>query len=72
MKLFLHLKRISESSQEMNLDLTEEQIAVRDAARDVAQDVLKPTIIERDNAQRLATDEIKQLGELGFIGMTVT
>jgi alkylation response protein AidB-like acyl-CoA dehydrogenase len=72
MKLFLHLKRISESSQEMNLDLTEEQIAVRDAARDFAQNVLKPTIIERDNAQRFATDEIKQLGELGFMGMMVT
>lgn len=56
----------------MNLDLTEEQIAVRDAARDFAQNVLKPTIIERDNAQRFATDEIKQLGELGFMGMMVT
>ena len=56
----------------MNLDLTEEQIAVRDAARDFAQNVLKPTIIERDNAQRFATDEIKQLSELGFMGMMVT
>ncbi|MDG2209852.1 MAG: acyl-CoA dehydrogenase [Flavobacteriales bacterium] len=55
----------------MNLDLTEEQIAVRDAARDFAQNVLKPTIIERDNAQRFATDEIKQLSELGFMGMMV-
>ncbi len=55
----------------MNLDLTEEQIAVRDAARDFAQNVLKPTIIERDNAQRFATDAIKQLSELGFMGMMV-
>ena len=59
------------ASQEMNLDLKEEHIAVRDAARDFAQNVLKPTIIERDNAQRFATDEIKQLGELGFMGMMV-
>ena len=49
----------------MNLELTEEQIAVRDAARDFAQNVLKPSIIDRDNAQRFATEEIQQLGELG-------
>ena len=55
----------------MNLDLKEEHIAVRDAARDFAQNVLKPTIIERDNAQRFATEEIRQLGELGFMGMMV-
>ena len=36
----------------MNLNLTEEQMAVRDAARDFAQTVLKPGVIERDNEQR--------------------
>ena len=55
----------------MNLELTEEQIAVRDAARDFAQQTLKPTIIERDNAQRFAAEEIKELGALGFMGMMV-
>jgi alkylation response protein AidB-like acyl-CoA dehydrogenase len=61
----------SESSKEMNLELTEEQIAVRDAARDFAQQTLKPSIIERDNAQRFATEEIRELGALGFMGMMV-
>lgn len=55
----------------MNLELTEEQKAVRDAARDFAQNTLKPSVIERDNAQRFAADEIRQLGELGFMGMMV-
>ena len=55
----------------MNLELTEEQIAVRDAARDFAQQTLKPSIIERDNAQRFATEEIRELGALGFMGMMV-
>jgi alkylation response protein AidB-like acyl-CoA dehydrogenase len=55
----------------MNFELTEEQIAVRDAARDFAQNVLKPGVIERDREQRFPTDEIKQLGELGFMGMMV-
>lgn len=55
----------------MNFELTEEQIAVRTAARDFAQNVLKAGVIERDNQQRFPTEEIKQLGELGFMGMMV-
>ena len=55
----------------MILELTEEQRAVRDAARDFAQNVLKPGVIERDNEQRFPKDEIRQLGELGFMGMMV-
>jgi len=55
----------------MNFDLTEEQIAVRDAARDFAQNVLKPGVIERDTEQRFPKEEIKQLAELGFMGMMV-
>lgn len=55
----------------MNFELTEEQIAVRDAARDFAQNVLKPGVIERDNNQRFPAEEIKQLAELGFMGMMV-
>lgn len=55
----------------MNFNLSEEQIAVRDAARDFAQNVLKPGVIERDNKQEFPAEEIKQLGELGFLGMMV-
>jgi alkylation response protein AidB-like acyl-CoA dehydrogenase len=55
----------------MNFQLTEEQLAVRDAARDFAQNVLKPGVIERDETQTFAKEEIKQLGELGFMGMMV-
>jgi alkylation response protein AidB-like acyl-CoA dehydrogenase len=55
----------------MNFDFTEEHLAVRDAARDFAQNVLKPGVIERDTHQRFPAEEIKQLGELGFMGMMV-
>ncbi len=55
----------------MNFELTEEHIAVRDAARNFAQNVLKPGVIERDRDQKVALDEIRQLGELGFLGMMV-
>jgi len=55
----------------MIFELTEEQIAVRDAAKDFAHNVLKQGVIERDTEQRFPKDEIKQLGELGFMGMMV-
>ncbi|MDB2657455.1 acyl-CoA dehydrogenase [Crocinitomicaceae bacterium] len=55
----------------MNFDLSEEHLAVKEAARDFAQNILKPGVIERDNEQRFPEAEIKQLAELGFMGMMV-
>lgn len=55
----------------MTFDLTEEQQAVRDAARDFAEKELLPGVIERDNEQRFPTEQIKMMGELGFMGMMV-
>jgi alkylation response protein AidB-like acyl-CoA dehydrogenase len=50
----------------MFFDLTEEHLMIQKAARDFANDVLKPGVIERDEHQKFPTNEIKQLGELGF------
>ena len=55
----------------MNFELSEEQIFIRDAARDFAQNVLLPKVIERDDNQQFPTEEVKQMGELGFLGMMV-
>ena len=55
----------------MNFNLTEEQIAVRDAARDFAQKELLPGVIDRDTHQEFPAEQIKMMGELGFMGMMV-
>ena len=55
----------------MNFELTEEQIAVRDAARDFAKTELLPGVIERDTKQEFPMKQIRALGELGFMGMMV-
>lgn len=55
----------------MNFELTEEQQAVRDAARDFAQTELLPGVIERDETQTFPAEQIKKMGELGFMGMMV-
>ncbi len=53
----------------MNFELTEEQLAVQQAARDFAQNSCLPGVIERDREQRFPAEQIKELGELGFLGM---
>ena len=53
----------------MHFGLTEEHLAVRNAARDFAQQVLKPGVIERDRDMIYPKDEVRQMGELGFLGM---
>jgi alkylation response protein AidB-like acyl-CoA dehydrogenase len=55
----------------MFFDLTEEHLMIQKAARDFANDVLKPGVIERDELQKFPAEEIKQMGELGFMGMMV-
>lgn len=55
----------------MLFDLTEEHLMIQKAARDFANDVLKPGVIERDEHQKFPAEEIKQMGELGFMGMMV-
>ncbi len=55
----------------MNFQFTEEQLAVQKAARDFAQNELLPGVIERDEHQKFPAEQIKMLGELGFLGMMV-
>lgn len=56
----------------MNFNLTEEQLAVREAAREFAQKELKPGVIERDSKMLYPTEQIRGMGELGFLGMMVS
>ena len=55
----------------MIFELTEEQRMIRDAARDFAQQELKPGVIERDEHQQFPAEQVEKLGELGFLGMMV-
>lgn len=56
----------------MDFNLSEEHLAVQDAARDFAWNELLPGAIERDNAQKFDPDLLRKMGELGFMGMMVS
>lgn len=55
----------------MDFNLSEEHIMIRDAARDFAKNELLEGVIERDNKQEFPAEQIKKMGELGFMGMMV-
>jgi alkylation response protein AidB-like acyl-CoA dehydrogenase len=56
----------------MHFEFTEEQLMIRQAARDFAQTELKPGVIERDEHQKFPAAQVKKMGELGFLGMMVS
>ncbi len=55
----------------MNFELSEEHLMVQKAARDFAQTELLPGVIERDEDQIFPMEQIRKLGEMGFMGMMV-
>ena len=55
----------------MNFSLSEEQLMVRNAARDFAQTELRPGVIKRDELQEFPDNLVKKMGALGFMGIMV-
>jgi alkylation response protein AidB-like acyl-CoA dehydrogenase len=55
----------------MDFQLTEEHQQIREMARTFTQNVLKPGVIDRDRDMIHPTEFLKQMGELGFMGMMV-
>jgi len=55
----------------MNFELNEEQLAVQQAARNFAQNQCLPGVIDRDTHMTHPTALLKEMGELGFMGMMV-
>jgi alkylation response protein AidB-like acyl-CoA dehydrogenase len=55
----------------MDFNLTEEQIMIRDAARDFAKTELRAEVTERDEKEIFPAEQVKKMGELGFLGMMV-
>lgn len=56
----------------MNFELTEEQLMIQQMAREFAQEKIAPTAVERDITTEFPFEIIKEMGELGFMGMMVS
>ncbi len=56
----------------MNFDFTEDHLMIQQSAREFAQEVIAPSSIERDINAEFPAEIVKQMGELGFMGMMVS
>ena len=55
----------------MNFSFSEEHEMIRQTAREFAEDVLAKTAAKRDEDESFLHEELKQLAELGFCGITI-
>jgi butyryl-CoA dehydrogenase len=55
----------------MTIQLTDEQLMIRDMVRDFAREVVAPEAAERDHSKQFPGDILKQMGELGLMGMMI-
>ena len=55
----------------MNLELDEEQTAVRQLAKDFVHREITPHVVEWDRAESVDRSIVKKLGALGFLGLTI-
>lgn len=56
----------------MEFTLSEEQLMIRQAARDFAMNECLPGVIERDEHQKFPYEQVMKLADLGFLGMMVS
>jgi len=62
---------MSSSDQQFINELTEDQVIIRDTLREFAENKIRPVIMEFDESQSFPMDLLKELGELGFLGILV-
>jgi len=53
------------------IELTEDQKTIRNTIRDFAENIIKPVVMDYDESQTFPIEIMKQLGELGFLGILV-
>jgi len=56
----------------LSFEFSEIQLQIRDAARRFAMDEIAPSVIERDIKSEFPGELLKNMGELGFLGMMVS
>jgi hypothetical protein len=59
------------SSNAFMMDLSENQIIIRDTVRDFTEKNIRPRVMEFDESQEFPMEIMQQLGELGFLGILI-
>lgn len=62
---------MSENTNEFDFTLSEEQLAIRDVARSIAETEIKPVVMKFDQSEEFPAEIFKKLGEAGFLGIMI-
>jgi len=57
------------AEQDLSFELNEDQKMIRDSVKEYVERNVAPTVIERDQSKKFPTDIVKELGELGMLGI---
>ncbi|MGD8306161.1 MAG: acyl-CoA dehydrogenase family protein [Ignavibacteria bacterium] len=60
---------MSSVDQPFLAELTEDQLAIKNTIREFAESKIKPVVMEYDETQKFPMEIMKELGELGFLGI---
>lgn len=55
--------------QGLSFDLTEDQKMIRDSIKEFVERTVAPTVMERDNSKEFPMEIVKELGEMGMLGI---
>jgi len=55
----------------MSFQLTEDQLIIQTMVRDFSRNVVRPTAMKRDQTKEFPAENLKQMGELGLMGMMI-
>ena len=60
---------MSSNNQSFLTELSEDQLIIKNTIREFAEKKIKPVLMEYDEAQKFPMELMKELGELGFLGI---
>jgi len=59
------------NDQQFMAELSEDQVIIKNTIREFAENKIKPVIMEYDEEQKFPMELLKELGELGFLGILI-
>ena len=57
------------AEQALSFELSEDQKMIRDSVREFVERKVAPTVMDRDQSKQFPHDIVKELGELGMLGI---
>jgi alkylation response protein AidB-like acyl-CoA dehydrogenase len=65
------MEQLVSEPETLSFELTDEQVAIQEAARNFAENEIMPIVMKYDESQEFPMEIFQQMGELGFLGILI-